>query len=72
VLLSDDWDPIGVAQIDESPEREYHFGATELATMLSQGAAAGDVVDYLGSRGLRQVDVARDRGVAAKLLALRE
>jgi hypothetical protein len=72
VLLSEDWDPIGVAQIDESPEREYHFEATELATMLSQGATVGDIVDYLGSRGLGQVDAARDRVVAAKLLALRE
>jgi hypothetical protein len=40
--------------------------------MLSQGATAGDIVDYLGSRGLGPVDVARDRVVAAKLLALRE
>jgi hypothetical protein len=27
--------PIRVAQIDESPEREYHHEAMELATMLS-------------------------------------
>lgn len=51
-VLLRDWDPLGVAETDEAPEREYLFEAGELSAMLARGASVEAITAYLGSRSL--------------------
>lgn len=70
-VLAEEWDPIGVSEMDVSPEQEYLYEATELFRMLADGAVEADVVTYLSSRDLGHVDATRVRSAAAKLWDMR-
>lgn len=70
VLLAE-WDPLGVAETDISPEHEYRHEAAEVALLLSRSATREDVEAYLTRCGLGRPDAARDRRAAERLIALR-
>lgn len=69
-VLWRDWDPIGCGV----PEDEYASYAPEVARLLTEGAAAGEIAAYLGETARAMscaVPETKLADVVAKLLALR-
>ena len=72
-ILLNDWDPIGVAGVDEAAD-EYDSYAAPIARMIVVGASISDLANHLveieaGAMGLKG-DQDRARVVAAKLRSL--
>jgi len=48
-LLLEHWDVIGVRDVDEQPENEYLYEATELLGLLRRGADREELREYLSN-----------------------
>lgn len=46
-LLWEEWDPIGVAALEDWPSDEYNSYAMRIFSMLNSGASIDDVTKYL-------------------------
>lgn len=71
-ILLDEWDPLGIADIDEQPEQEYLYEASRVLDLVRAGADRTALIDYLSAtaRELTAVaDVQRDARCADALLA---
>lgn len=70
-LLLEEWDVLGVADIDVTPESEYLHEASEILERLLHGVSEHEVADYLEQRSAELAshhDRSRDRRAAVAVV----